>query len=96
MATLSEELHRHGRNDAIVVLVRELETLERKSWEILAQASTSDPPYSESTRRQLEVVHKCKLSLLLDVAAIAELSDLPELGQMFEAMAAVIREQGAW
>jgi hypothetical protein len=96
MATLSEELRSHGRNDAIVVLVRELETLERTSWQIRASASTGNPPYSEATRRQLEFVHNRKLALLLDVAALAELAELPDLCHAIERIAAVTREEGPW
>jgi hypothetical protein len=91
VCTLSEELARHGRNDAIVVLVRAVEDLDRLAWELRDAYYQAPLP---AVLAELERVHRKKLDKLLDAAALCELAELPELKSALEAIATVVSQEG--
>jgi hypothetical protein len=92
---LSETLALHGASDAIVSRCRDVERLDRQCGVLRNMAETLECR-PKAVSAELEHCHAQVLEAMLDLAALVELAEMPDLSCAIERVAAMRREQGPW
>lgn len=92
MSTLSDTLAIHGASDAIVSKCRDVERIDCQRAILRNMADAIG--YTPGIRAELEMRHEQVLGAMLDLAALAELAEMPSLAAAIERVAAMRREEG--